>query len=221
MIRIFSDFDGTITEEDMILSFLKKLDPPGWREIVGEIMNKQLTQGEGLRRLYQIIPSAVFSELLFHILDTVEIRTGFGEFVDYCQERDFALHVISGGLEDFVRPIVEPYGVTSVWANQIGREKEFLELQIPFLCDAACEGNGQGTHCAPCKPSIIRNVAENGDLIIVIGDSVSDIQMAKIAHHVFARGHLLEVCQTLHLPYTAYETFYDVIEGVEDVTANL
>lgn len=222
MIRVFSDFDGTITEEDMILSFLKAENPPGWQEIVKRIMEKELTQGEGLKQLYDLIPSSLLPKLLLHVSETAEVRSGFSDFVQYCQERNFALNVISGGLEKFVRPLVELYGVTSVWANQVDSSQEYLKLRIPYSCDDSCEGHAvEGLHCAPCKPSIIRELAERGDFIIVIGDSVSDIPMAKIANFVFARGYLLKECERLGLPCASYETFYDVIEGMEHVTANL
>ncbi|MDB5084967.1 MAG: 2-hydroxy-3-keto-5-methylthiopentenyl-phosphate phosphatase [Bacilli bacterium] len=222
MIRVFCDFDGTITTEDMILSFLKEVEPPGYQEVVERIFARLLSQGEGLAELYRKIPSSLYSRLLLHVIGTAEVRAGFEAFVEYCNEREFALSVISGGLEAFVRPIVEPYGVTSVFANHVDTSGEFMQLRTVYTCDEHCESAGnKSIRCSPCKPSIIRQVVDEEDSIFIIGDSVSDLGMAKVARHVFARGYLLRECEHQGLPHTPYETFYDVIEGLEDVTANL
>ncbi len=55
---------------------------------------------------------------------------------------------------------------------------------------------------------------------ILIGDSVTDFEGAKLADLVFSRAHLTEKCKELGLPYVPYETFHDVIAHLEQ-TASL
>lgn len=206
---IFCDFDGTITETDNIISLMKQFAPPEWESIKNQILSRELSIREGVTKLFDLIPSSKKGELLSYLQETSVIRKGFKEFVSYTKENDIPLYIISGGMDFFVYPLLKQYGpFDGIFCNQTTFEDQTIKVHWPFPCDAECD-NGE---CGCCKPSIIRSIeiTEKHD-IIVIGDSVTDIEMSKYAHTVFARDYLAEKCEEYSIPYEKFETFHDCI----------
>ena len=52
-------------------------------------------------------------------------------------------------------------------------------------------------------------------LSVVIGDSITDLEAAKLADIVIARDFLIEKCEELHIPYEPFESFHDVINIID------
>jgi 2-hydroxy-3-keto-5-methylthiopentenyl-1-phosphate phosphatase len=67
-----------------------------------------------------------------------------------------------------------------------------------------------------CKATIIRRFPQDRYKRILIGDSVTDFEGAKLADIVFARSHLIELCEKLELPFYPFETFFDIIAQLEE-----
>ncbi|WP_175988593.1 2-hydroxy-3-keto-5-methylthiopentenyl-1-phosphate phosphatase [Bacillus sp. Marseille-Q1617] len=207
---IFCDFDGTITETDNIISLMKQFAPPEWESIKDEILSRDMSIREGVTRLFDLIPSSKKEELLGYLQETSVIRKGFKEFVSFAREKGIPLYILSGGMDFFVHPLLKEYGpFDGIYCNQATFEDQTIKVRWPHPCDSQC-GNGE---CGCCKPSIIRrmNLSED-DEIIVIGDSVTDIEMSRYANTVFARDYLAEKCEEDSIPYKKFETFYDCLE---------
>jgi 2-hydroxy-3-keto-5-methylthiopentenyl-1-phosphate phosphatase len=62
-----------------------------------------------------------------------------------------------------------------------------------------------------CKTTIMRRFPADQYERIIIGDSVTDFEGAKLADVVFSRSYLTVKCQELGLPHHEYETFHDII----------
>jgi 2-hydroxy-3-keto-5-methylthiopentenyl-1-phosphate phosphatase len=63
----------------------------------------------------------------------------------------------------------------------------------------------------------LRKLAPQGAKKIVIGDSITDLAVAKLADHVIARDFLLEKCHELGLSPTPFTTFFDVMAFFERI----
>lgn len=50
--------------------------------------------------------------------------------------------------------------------------------------------------------------------IIYIGDGLSDLEPARLADHVFAKGHLLELLSTKPVVRDDFSNFYDILQQV-------
>lgn len=210
---IFCDFDGTITNTDNIIAIMKRFAPQGWEEIKDDILSQRLTIKDGVSQLFSLLPSNMRDEITTFILSHAVIRDGFKEFVDYTKQRDIPLFIISGGIEFFVEPLLDGLIPTeNIYCNGSDFSKEHIQILWPHSCDEHCE-NG----CGCCKPTLIRKLANMDDYKIVIGDSITDLQAAKLADHVIARDFLLEKCKELDLRHSAFATFYDVIDILEGV----
>jgi 2-hydroxy-3-keto-5-methylthiopentenyl-1-phosphate phosphatase len=210
---IYCDFDGTITEKDNIIAIMKEFAPPEWDSLKNDILSQKISIQEGVGKLFTLIPSTLKDDIVRFALKQAVIRKGFKELLELTEEENIPFHVVSGGIDFFVQPILEPYGPFSkIYCNGADFSKEKIEILWPNDCDDNCQ-NG----CGCCKPSVIRKLKKPNDFTIVIGDSITDLEAAKQADFVFAREYLAEKCEQLGIKYQKYETFYDCINVIKEL----
>ncbi|MED1576470.1 2-hydroxy-3-keto-5-methylthiopentenyl-1-phosphate phosphatase [Bacillus safensis] len=200
------DFDGTITKNDNIIRIMKQFAPSEWTKLKDGVLSKEITIQEGVGQMFQLLTSDQKEAIQSFILEDTEIREGFKEFVDEVKKADIPFYVLSGGMDFFVYPILE--GIVDrddIYCNHASFGEEHIQIEWPHACDTQCQ-NG----CGCCKPSIIRNLTHEDDFIIMIGDSVTDVEAAKHADLTFARDYLLNECQELGLVHKEFGTFIDL-----------
>lgn len=200
------DFDGTITKNDNIIRIMKQFAPSEWTKLKDGVLSKEITIQEGVGQMFQLLASDQKEAIQSFILEDTEIREGFKQFVDEVKKADIPFYVLSGGMDFFVYPILE--GIVDrddIYCNHASFGEEHIQIEWPYACDTQCQ-NG----CGCCKPSIIRNLTHEDDFIIMIGDSVTDVEAAKHADLTFARDYLLNECQELGLVHTEFDTFIDL-----------
>ncbi|WP_018130251.1 2-hydroxy-3-keto-5-methylthiopentenyl-1-phosphate phosphatase [Effusibacillus pohliae] len=216
-IVVFCDFDGTITERDMIISLMEAFAPAGWEAIKDDILSQRISVQEGVGKLFSLIPSAKRRELVRYVLETARIREGFAEFVAYCEENGIALLVTSGGIDFFVEPILQPYRkLDRVYCNRADFSGETIRIVWPHGCDELCDGG-----CGLCKPSIVRKYPAAHFTRVVVGDSVTDLKAARLADLVIARSLLLQKCVEEGLPHESFADFSDVLESIKRLQKSL
>jgi 2-hydroxy-3-keto-5-methylthiopentenyl-1-phosphate phosphatase len=210
---IFCDFDGTVTETDNIISLMKNFAPPEWEPIKDDILNQSLSIKEGVSKLFSLIPLSQKEVMVQYLLDTAVIRKGFKEFVDYTKEHEIPLYIVSGGMDFFVRPLLKDYGpFNGIYCNEASFNDSSIGIHWPHPCDDHCESKG----CGCCKPSILRRLSLTEDTeVVVIGDSVTDIEMAKLGDTVIARDYLAHTCEEKRIPYHPFESFHDCMDVIE------
>lgn len=208
---IFCDFDGTITNTDNIVAIMKRFAPLESEPIKNDILAQRISVREGVGKLFSLLPSSLKSEIVDFISGHAVIRDGFREFVAFTREAGIPLYVVSGGIDFFVEPLLgNAVPAERLYCNSADFGGETIRILWPHACDGECSND-----CGCCKPSIIRRLAAPGDFKIVIGDSVTDLQAAKMADEVIARDFLLEKCRELGLPHQPFATFHDVIRIVQ------
>ncbi|MDR7071964.1 2-hydroxy-3-keto-5-methylthiopentenyl-1-phosphate phosphatase [Fictibacillus barbaricus] len=210
---IFCDFDGTVTEKDNIVAIMEEFAPDGWQPIVKDILNESISIREGVGKLFSRISSDKRDEIIQFVLTRSKIRDGFQEFIDFTKKENIPLYIVSGGIDFFVHPVLEnKIEAEQIICNGSDFSKEFIEITWPNACDDKCTND-----CGCCKPSVIRRLEQKypHSQKIVIGDSITDLQASKRADVVFARDYLIEKCEENSIPYTPFETFFDVIHALE------
>lgn len=205
---IFCDFDGTITMKDNIIAIMKEFAPPEWKGITDQILGQEISVREGVGKLFSLLPSSRQEEIADYVVGEAEIRPGFDRLLDFADKEKIDFKVVSGGIDFFVDPILQPYGLkaSQIYRNESDFSGEQIKIKWPHPCNGHCD-----VDCGLCKTSIIRSYLSENYYKIVIGDSITDLAAAKQADLIFARGFLLEKCQKLGLRYHAYETFDDVL----------
>ncbi|WP_077617387.1 2-hydroxy-3-keto-5-methylthiopentenyl-1-phosphate phosphatase [Bacillus sinesaloumensis] len=208
---IFCDFDGTITNTDNIIAIMKKFAPPEWEQLKDQVLSQAIPIQEGVSKMFALLPSASRKEITEYILEHAEIREGFEEFVAFLKEQGIPLYIVSGGIDFFVEPLLD--GLVSkeqIYCNKADFSKERINIVWPYTCDEKCEYD-----CGCCKPTLIRKLAKQTDFKIVIGDSITDLQAAKLADKVIARDFLVEKCKELEITHTPFHSFFGVIESLK------
>ncbi|MTH54287.1 2-hydroxy-3-keto-5-methylthiopentenyl-1-phosphate phosphatase [Bacillus mangrovi] len=209
--KIFCDFDGTITKNDNIIEIMKQFAPQEWIYLKDQVLNRTMSVKEGVGAMFNLLPSSKKPGIVSYILKQAEIRDGFTEFAAYVEKEELDYYIVSGGMDFFVHPLLEgKTGRERIYCNSADFSGERIQILWPHPCVNSCENE-----CGCCKPSVIRQLAEAGEEIIVIGDSVTDLEAAKMADLVIARDYLLDQARELALPYEPFETFFDVIRILE------
>ncbi|GGF89159.1 2-hydroxy-3-keto-5-methylthiopentenyl-1-phosphate phosphatase [Paenibacillus abyssi] len=205
---IFCDFDGTITVNDNIVAIIKHFNPPGWQKIVDDIVAQRISIRDGVGQLFRLLPAARQDEVIEYAISNAKIRDGFEELLAYCKEQSVPFYVTSGGIDFFVYPILASFDipVNHIYCNGSDFTGESIEITWPNPCDDHCSND-----CGMCKTTIMRRFPPEKYERILIGDSVTDFEGAKLADLVFSRSHLSEKCRELGLPFVPYETFHEVI----------
>ncbi|MBD2861230.1 2-hydroxy-3-keto-5-methylthiopentenyl-1-phosphate phosphatase [Paenibacillus oceani] len=211
---IFCDFDGTITESDNIVAIMKHFNPPGWEPLVEQVVNRTMSIREGVGRMFDLLPSSAKAEVAQYVFDTAKIRAGFPDLLDYCDRADIEFLVTSGGIDFFLLPLLEPFPIEEdrIYCNASDFTGERIRIVWPHPCDDECH-----TDCGMCKTTVIRRYPKENYFRILIGDSVTDFEGAKLADLVFARSHLITKSEELGLPYVPFETFHDVVRHLNTI----
>ncbi|MCX8125410.1 MAG: haloacid dehalogenase-like hydrolase [Spirochaetes bacterium] len=197
---VFCDFDGTITTVETFVGMCKTYAPELFDTIGKKMWAKEITIREGVRQLLESLPSSLYPQMLSYI-DDKEMRAGFPEFLDYCNAHKIPVVIISGGLYDSV---VRKLGylkekVAGVYAAKIDASGEYLKVYSDY------EYEGE----LVAKAKIMSNY--HSQCTIAIGDGPTDIEMAKYANIVFARG-LLKKFLPKDKEYYEWDDFYDVMD---------
>lgn len=207
----YCDFDGTISETDLIVRIVKKFAPPQTQSIVDCVLAGTLTVQSGVAAMFATIPSYRLKEVIDYARETTRVRPSFTPFVRFLAEKHWPLTVVSGGFDFFVEPALdEVRSYVDVACNRIDASGTHLRIVWHTPCDVDCEGG-----CGLCKPTVIRQRSTPGTKNIVIGDGVTDLKAARLADYVFARDQLERVCQAESIAHARFDTFDDIARAIE------
>ena len=210
---IFCDFDGTITNSDNIISIMEHFAPPGWEELKDGVLQQTISISEGVGKMFALLDSSLKPEIIRHVREHAGIRPGFKEFVEYTKQAEIPLYIVSGGMDFFIEPLLQGLvPAEHVYCNFAHFNQAKIHIEWPHECDDHCD-NG----CGCCKPTIMRQVSDQEDYRVVIGDSVTDFEAAKLADFVIARDRLLEKCKQSGISHQGFETFYQVIDILKEI----
>lgn len=206
---IFCDFDGTITKSDNIVSLVQHFAPSGWESIMKDIVQHNISIRQGVGDLFALFPSIMKEQILAYVLETATIREGFAELIEFTRAHHIPFLVTSGGIDFFILPLLAPFNLEpeQIYCNGSDFSGEKIKILWPHPCDEHCH-----VDCGMCKMRIIRSYPVESHFRILIGDSLTDFEGAKLADLVFARSHLIERCKETGLNYIPFEQFHSIVD---------
>jgi 2-hydroxy-3-keto-5-methylthiopentenyl-1-phosphate phosphatase len=201
---IFCDFDGTITACETFVGVLKQFSPTLSSELIPKILSKEITLRQGVRQILESIPSSVYPDELLKFVQDKPIRPGLSSLIDYLDSQKIPFIVVSGGLRCLVESILKRENLyercSKVYAIDIDKTEDKLKVLSEWE-----SGNE-----LVAKVNIIKKECQNNEKIIVIGDSITDLNASKCADLVFARNGLCNYLKEENIEFIEWNDFEDI-----------
>jgi 2,3-diketo-5-methylthio-1-phosphopentane phosphatase len=217
MIRVFCDFDGTLTTEDVGNRLFGRFAGEAAESIVREYHAGRLNARECLRQecaaLGVVRPEAIREFVLQFPLDPFA-----EELVQFCSSKGIALTILSDGLDLYVDPILEKANLGDLrrFVNHGSfvetKEGSTLVPSFPYR-DEHCD------LCGNCKRNHIVTRSADDDLVVYVGDGISDRCPVRYADVVFAKRDLIQYCQEQNISYFEFRHLGDVRDRLEKIAA--
>jgi len=202
------DFDGTITQDDQSFLLLDTFAKGNWRQLLVDYREGKISVCHFNTKAFAMVKEDK-QTLLDFIRGRVKIRAGFNELLTYCRRNGFQFIIVSNGLDFYIDAILKHIGVNNikVFAAQAHFGSRGIEVKYVGQNESHLESEFKDTY--------VRSFLANGYRVIYVGNGLSDISPAKLAHHIFARDELLAYCKEASLNYTPFIDLNDVVRGLE------
>jgi 2-hydroxy-3-keto-5-methylthiopentenyl-1-phosphate phosphatase len=202
---VFCDFDGTVTAVETFVAMLKRFATANYSGVESQLTRREITLGQGVRRLVESIPSARFADMQAYIRRQA-IRPGFEALLDFLEARRIPLVVISGGLREQVETRLEAYRhrIHQVHAATIDTDSEYIRLTSEY----------ENSFELVSKKTVMATYAYRES--VAIGDGITDISMSVAADIVFARDNLCRYLDRSGRSYHRWQTFFDIRDALAE-----
>lgn len=205
-IRIFTDFDGTMTREDVGRELFRHFcGSTVFNHIRSRWVDGAMTAPEAYDALCRSIPVLRETDLRDFLLP-YEIDPSFPRFAEWCAERNYPLLILSDGADRYIDILLNKAGLSMPHlSNRMHLTPTSPDMEYPHF-DPRCPS------IANCKSNHVALRAQDDDLIVYIGDGASDFEAAQYADMVFARGALEQYCQEQNITFRRFYHFTTVRE---------
>jgi 2-hydroxy-3-keto-5-methylthiopentenyl-1-phosphate phosphatase len=210
--RIFCDFDGTISTIDTTDLILSKFADPRWQQLEADWIDGRIDAASCMRQQIGLI--AASDIVLDAALDTVELSPGFADFVAWCESSGYPLTIVSDGVDRFITRILVRHGLERVGivSNRLAGNESARSLDQPWLSAECRAGSGV------CKCAAAAAGTGTGPMVYV-GDGRSDVCVAGRADILFAKGTLADYATRQDLAYHPFSNFHHVLDVLCPVRA--
>jgi 2-hydroxy-3-keto-5-methylthiopentenyl-1-phosphate phosphatase len=178
---VFCDFDGTITTKDTFVSVLEKFAPEAATQFLPAIFRREITLKDSIEKTLGSISAQDYQALIEFFADQ-PIRPGLEEFIEFLNNAAIPLVIISGGLTEMVKAVLECQrllnSITAIHAEEVRTTENFLQLYSLISSDMEFVAKVIVMEQYPAEKKV------------AIGDSVTDINMSLAADLVFARDRV-------------------------------
>ncbi|VXD22184.1 HAD-IB family phosphatase [Planktothrix paucivesiculata] len=198
---IFCDFDGTITAEETFVAMLKEFAPDKAAQIMPLLYRQEMTLREGVRTMLESIPSRCYPEII-EFSKTKKIRPGFVEFLDFLNTQEVPFILVSGGVRVMVETVLGDLTqkIDGMYAVDLDTSEEYFKVNSEFEADTELVAKVKVMELYPNPEKI------------VIGDSITDLNMALATPLVFARDRLAKYLDEYQKPYINWTDFFDITD---------
>jgi 2,3-diketo-5-methylthio-1-phosphopentane phosphatase len=200
------DFDGTITEIDLLDEISQRFgDPRVFQELDESLDAGSLTLQEVITREFAPV-RAPLADVVAWVLANARVRAGFGELVQHARARGWDVLVLSSGFHELIEPVLAREGVdVAVVANRL--DPQPTGWRVLWRDE---------TVCAVCAEACKRRALPVAGRVVYVGDGFSDRCAALASEHVFATRGLAGYLDEQAVPYEPFDTFLDVVAALGD-----
>lgn len=202
------DFDGTITEKDTSFFLLDAFAQGDWRHVLRDYKEHRITVGEFNAKAFAMVKEDE-TTLLEELKGGVKVRSGFQEFVDYCQKKGFRLAIVSNGLEFYIKAVLKDLGLDSIEVHAAQASFHPEGMKVEYIGPDGRKSDDR------FKEAYIKSFLKLGYRVIYVGNGDSDFAPARHAYYVFATSELLAYCRENDLKHKRFENFFDIVSYVD------
>jgi 2-hydroxy-3-keto-5-methylthiopentenyl-1-phosphate phosphatase len=197
------DFDGTVTEHDLLDTIARDFgDPAVYKEVEDGLDAGTMPLREVITREFAPV-TAPLEEVVGWVLEHARVRAGFRDFVERAQSAGWDVHVVSSGFHELIEPVLEREAARlEVLANHVDARPDGWVVR--FRDEAACATCGE-----PCKRGSLA-----GEPYVYVGDGYSDRCAALAAERIFARDALATYLDERGIGYEPFEDLRDVLAAL-------
>lgn len=224
----FTDFDGTITQQDSNdfmtdnLGFGPELRKKGNADVLFERRDFR----DSFRDMLDSIQTP-FDNCVELLRQNITLDPGFKEFFEWARANNVPIVVLSGGMEPVIRALLahmlgeEEAATLQIVSNDVApREGKSINeaggWQIVYH-DESGFGHDKSLEIRPYA----RLPAGERPVLFYAGDGVSDLSAAKETDLLFAKADrdLVAYCEREHVPFTTFQDFSEILATVKDIVA--
>ena len=199
------DFDGTITEDDLLDTIARDFgDPAVYQEVEDGLDAGTMPLREVITREFEPVTTPL-EDVVAWVLEHARVRDGFRELVEEAQATGWEVHVVSSGFHELIEPVLERERVdVLVHANRVDPSPSGwrVEWRYPDECD----------HCdESCKRALLPE-----GYVVYVGDGYSDRCAALASDRVFATRSLALYLADRGAAFEPFSDFRDVSAALAD-----
>jgi 2-hydroxy-3-keto-5-methylthiopentenyl-1-phosphate phosphatase len=191
------DFDGTVTESDILDRVAKEFgDPVVYQEVEDGLDEGRLPLREVIIREFRPV-TAPLPEVVDWVLENARVRAGFADFVRDAQTAGRDVLIVSSGFHELIEPVLEREGVAvPLHANRVDPRPDGWRVHWRYPDD-----------CDECGESCKRTLLPAGE-VVYVGDGYSDRCAALAADRVFATAGLASYIAERGTPFEPFSDFH-------------
>jgi 2-hydroxy-3-keto-5-methylthiopentenyl-1-phosphate phosphatase len=200
-VRVFVDFDGTVSVGDTTDLILERFADVSWKAVEADWVAGRIGSRECLARQIDLIRAS--PQALDAFARGSAIDPHFSAFAALCARHGLPITIVSDGLDRIAAAMVARAGLDiPVIANHLEwRDDDRWRLGFPHARED-CRAAAGHCKCATltAEPDILR---------VLVGDGRSDFCAATIADLVIAKGALAAHCRQNRISFAPFEDFAD------------
>ena len=207
VLALWIDFDGTLVVPNVAMVLVERFGADG--KAVAQEGDRLLHEGritlrEAWEREVALLPPDRVEEMVEYACRHAPLRPGARDLIDLVDRHRVSATVISGGVDFYIRPILERQRVRwPVLSDVLVRdERGHLGVRHPH-------GHATCRLCGICKAQAVRS--DPARTSVFVGDGSTDRYAAEVADVVFARGRLRTYCEERRIPYLPFEDLTPVV----------
>jgi len=201
------DFDGTITEEDILEAvFARFADPKCW-EAHRAYHDRDISMKEAYLVMAEYFQGST-EEVAEFVASFARLRPGFRELLSRLSGQGIRAMIVSNGFDLYLRPLLGRWGIRLAEEDILCHRARIVGGR--FVPTFREHRNLRDDNCLIGKAEIIRELQAEGYYVIFAGNGWSDTPAGRIADLVFARQRLADYCREENLPCVSFSDFFQV-----------
>jgi len=208
--KVFCDFDGTITVKDVGAEFFNTFTKKKNIGIVKDWISGKITARECLTLECSLVRAT--KEEVDKLLNNQKIETSFINFIDVLSKNNIELTIMSDGFDYYISNVLKKYRLENIkyYSNRlIFYDNNRVKPEFPYY-DPDCP------MCANCKGLQIKRLKLDSEISVYIGDGYTDRCAVSYVDVIFAKGDFFNYCSENNILCYNFNNFNDILKVLKE-----